>query len=77
MIGSENVEDVILALDLGTTHWKAALFTCSGQMTAIERIPSPEMLISGYPCYRAEDLPEHLAQRQAEKRTGNRFDRNG
>ena len=61
MIGSENVEDLILALDFGTTHWKAALFTCSGQMTAIERIRSPEVVISGYPCYRAEDLPEHLA----------------
>ena len=55
------MEELILALDLGTTHWKAALFSRSGRLAALERIPAPEITVSGHPCYDAAALPDHLA----------------
>lgn len=53
---------MILALDLGTTNWKAAVFSQEGQLMALARIDTPIAVEDGFPCYDAHAVPEHLAR---------------
>ena len=53
---------MILAIDLGTTHWKAALITDSGEISRVSRIPTPVVFEDGFPCYAAEAVKQHLRE---------------
>ena len=68
------MNDCILALDLGTTHWKAALFYLDGRLAALERMPAPEVTAGGPPCYDPVALPAQLkaliSRLDGEKRKG-------
>ena len=52
---------MILAIDLGTTNWKAALITHEGRIAQLVRIPTPVMQEDGCPCYEAAAVGDHLA----------------
>lgn len=51
---------MILALDLGTTNWKAALIAPEGRATALAAIPTPMTEEDGHPCYDPIAMPGHL-----------------
>lgn len=53
---------MILALDFGTTNWKAAVFHQGGQLLALARISTPIAMEEGFPCYDAQALPNHLSR---------------
>lgn len=53
---------MILAIDLGTTNWKAALITPEGQLRQLIRIPTPVIQEEGFPCYEAAAVSDHLAE---------------
>lgn len=53
---------MILALDLGTTNWKAAVFSQEGQLLALARIDTPIAVEDDFPCYDAHAVSEHLAR---------------
>lgn len=53
---------MILSLDLGTTNWKAAVFSREGALAALARIDTPVMQEDGFPCYDPHALPENLAR---------------
>lgn len=42
---------MLLAMDLGTTNWKAAVFQMDGTLRAVHRIPSPVLMEEGVPCF--------------------------
>ena len=51
---------MILAIDLGTTSWKAALFHRDGQLCHLSRIPTPVIQEEGEPCYDSGAVLAHL-----------------
>ena len=53
---------MILALDLGTTNWKAALIAPEGEVTALASVPTPMAEEDGHPCYDPAAMPGHLRQ---------------
>lgn len=53
---------MILALDLGTTNWKAAVFTPEGELAQLARIDTPIAAEDGFPCYDPHAMPENLAR---------------
>ena len=53
---------MILALDLGTTNWKAAVFTQDGVLAQLARIDTPVAQEDGFPCYDPLAIPENLAR---------------
>lgn len=52
---------MILSLDLGTTNWKAAVFTKDGALVHLARIDTPVTQEDGHPCYDPAAMPQHLA----------------
>lgn len=52
---------MILSFDLGTTNWKAAAFTATGDLAGLCSIPTPVTAEDGHPCYNPAAMPEHLA----------------
>lgn len=57
---------MILAIDLGTTSWKAALISPDGGIVQVSRIPTPVIREDGFPCYSARDLSSHLHELTAQ-----------
>ncbi len=53
---------MILALDLGTTNWKAALLDTAGQLRSLAHIPTPMVTENGFSRYDPLAMPEHLRQ---------------
>ena len=51
---------MILALDLGTPNWKAALIAPQGEVTALASVPTPMAEEDGHPCYDPAAMPSHL-----------------
>ncbi len=52
--------ELILALDLGSTSWKAALFHADGRLAALTRKPTPTVPEDGCPCFDPRALPDAL-----------------
>lgn len=53
--------ELILALDLGSTNWKAALFHQDGRLAALSHRPTPTVPEDGSPCFDPHALPDTLA----------------
>ena len=53
---------MILSLDLGTTNWKAAVFSQAGELLALARIDTPVATEDGFPCYDAHAVPDNLSR---------------
>lgn len=53
---------MILALDLGTTNWKAAIYNREGQLMGISSLPAPTTEDEGCPCYDPAQIPHFLLQ---------------
>lgn len=53
---------MILALDLGSTSWKAALYTAEGRCAGLSRIPTPTGPEGAYTCFPRDGLQESLRQ---------------
>lgn len=53
---------MILAVDLGTTHWKAAVFDPDTGLRHLARIPTPTVEENGWPCYDPRRLLERLRE---------------
>ncbi len=51
---------MILAIDFGTTSWKAALISHEGDLVKTALIPTPVVTRDGFPCYAARELGRHL-----------------
>ena len=52
---------MILSIDLGTTHWKAALIDENGAFAAKNAINTPETVRDGHPVYDSGSLKRHLS----------------
>ena len=57
---------MILSLDLGTTNWKAAVFSPEGELLALARIDTPVITEDGFPCYDPHAMPDHLTRLMAQ-----------
>ena len=53
---------MILALDLGSTSWKAALYTPEGRCEGLSRMPTPTKPEGAYACFPRDGLRESLRQ---------------
>lgn len=53
---------MFLAVDLGTTSWKAALIRSGGEHVRLARIPTPLADENGHPCYCAADIGVNLGR---------------
>ena len=53
---------MILSIDLGTTNWKAAVFSPAGELLALARIDTPVTAEDGHPCYDPLAVPEYLGR---------------
>ena len=53
---------MILALDLGTTNWKAVLLEENGLLCQHAHIPTPLAQEDGCPCYDPLAMPQHLRE---------------
>lgn len=51
---------MILAIDLGTTNWKAALIREDGQIPYLAHIATPVIEEDGAPCYESSRIREHI-----------------
>lgn len=63
---------MILAIDLGTTSWKAALIGQDGSITSLARIPTPVIEEAGHPCYHAAQVGAHLGEVLSQLPAGDR-----